>query len=179
MTTLNEKLGKTFHLSLLRKKLIRLGLPKVRDWETLAIQRGCSHYQNYSCEVDDPGEQLSNEELGLALLLGENPYNPRSVRIAVQLLSGPIDLQTVILIAERERLLPLLNHLASEVLRYEPDDRAWKFIKAKTPKSDFPSGVLPHHSRFVLDQGTFVSPEKRFHVLRPIKEHSRSPSQQT
>ena len=82
MKTLNEKLGKTFHHSLLRRKLIRLGLPQVRDWETLAIQRGCSHYQNNSCTVDDPGEQLSNEELGLALLLGEDPYKPRNIRIS-------------------------------------------------------------------------------------------------
>ena len=70
-------LGMTYHRSPLRMKMIRLGLSDPKQWQTLAVQRGCDHYPPVTDRVEDPGSSiLSNEELALSLLLGELPYDP-------------------------------------------------------------------------------------------------------
>ena len=168
MRTLNEMLGMTYHLSTLRRKLIRLGLSDPKEWQTLAVQRGCNHYPVDSDPVEDPGfDVLSNEELGLAMLLGELPYDPQRIRVAAQLLSGEIKVEEVLLIAERERLESLLNRLAEDILSFGVEHENWQIILESTIAKDFPIGVLPHRSRYVVDQGNFVPEEKRYQILKP------------
>ena len=79
MKTLNEMLGMSYHMSPLRMKMLRLGLPDPKQWQTLAVQRGCDHYPAVTDRVGDPGPSvLSNEELALSLLLGE-PHMTRKL----------------------------------------------------------------------------------------------------
>lgn len=168
MKTLNQMLGMTYHLSPLRRKLIRLGLADFKEWQTLAVQRGCTHYPAVSDPVDDPGlEILSNEELGLVLLLGELPYDPQAIRIAAQLLSGVIDVDEVLAIAERERLEHLLHRMAGDILSFGIEHENWRKILESTKPRDFPEGVLPHRSRYVADQGNYVPASERYKILKP------------
>ena len=168
MKTLNQMLGMTYHLSPLRRKLIRLGLADFKEWQTLAVQRGCTHYPAVSDPVEDPGlEALSNEELGLVLLLGELPYDPQAIRIAAQLLSGVIDVDEVLAVAERERLEHLLHRMAEDILSFGIQHENWSTILESTMPRDFPVGVLPHRSRYVADQGNYVPKEDRYQILKP------------
>ena len=50
MKKLNQVLGMTYHFSPLRKKMERIGL---LQWQTLAVQRGCTHYPTVSKPVKD------------------------------------------------------------------------------------------------------------------------------
>ena len=170
MRTLNEMLGMTYHFSTLRRKLIRLGLSDSKQWQTLAVQRGCKHYPPVSAPVSDPGlEMLSNEELGLALLLGELPYDPQAIRVAAQLLSGEIDVDEVLEIAERERLGHLLHRIAEDILSFGIELKNWNKMLESTKPRDFPIGVLPHRSRYLADQGNYVPEEERYQILKPSR----------
>lgn len=74
-------------------KMLRLGLSDPKQWQTLAVQRSCDHYPPTTDRVDDPGiDILSNEELGLSLLLGELPYDPQAIRVSAHLLSGDVNI---------------------------------------------------------------------------------------
>ena len=107
MKTLNEMLGMTYHISPLRMKMLRLGLPDPKQWQTLAVQRGCDHYPAVTGRVGDPGLSiLSNEELALSLLFGELPYDPQAIRVSAQLFSGDVNIIKILRIAELERLKP-------------------------------------------------------------------------
>jgi len=161
-------LGMTYHISSLKRKLIRLGLSDPKEWQTLAVQHGCNHYSVDSDPVEDLGfDVLSNEELGLAMLLGELPYDPQRIRVAAQLLSGEIKVKEVLLIAEREMLESLLNRLAEDILSFGVGRENWQIILESTIAKDFQIGVLPHRSCYVVDQGNFVSEEKRYQILKP------------
>ena len=79
MVTLNQSLHRTSHYSLLMRKSAKLGFYEVKELIQLAAQRGCSHYSNVldNGEVKDPGQdQLSDNELVILLLHGNNQYEP-------------------------------------------------------------------------------------------------------
>ena len=167
MKKLNQVLGMTYHFSPLRKKMERLGLGNPLQWQTLAVQRGCTHYPTVSKPVEDPGlDLLSNEELGLSLLLGELPYDPQAIRVAAQLLSGEVDVEKVLLIAKRERLECLLNRIASDILSFGINHSNWQKILDSTNSRKFPEAVLPHPTRYVVDQGNYVPRNQRFKILQ-------------
>jgi len=167
MKKLNQVLGMTYHFSPLRKKMERIGLENPLQWQTLAVQRGCTHYPTVSTPVEDPGlDFLSNEELGLALLLGELPYDPQAIRVSAQLLSGEIDVGKLLFVAKRERLECLLNRIASDILSFGIDHSNWQKILDSTNSREFPEAVLPHPSRYVVDQGNYVARNQRFKILQ-------------
>ena len=167
MKKLNQVLGMTYHFSPLRKKMERIGLENPLQWQTLAVQRGCTHYPTVTKPVEDPGlDLLSNEELGLALLLGELPYDPQAIRISAQLLSGKVDVERVLSIAKRERLESLLNRIASDILSFGISHSNWQKILDSTNSREFPDAVLPHPSRYVVDQGNYVPRNQRFKILQ-------------
>jgi len=148
-------------------KLHRLGLPDPKQWQTLAVQRGCTHYPTVSKPVEDPRlDLLSNEELGLSLLLGELPYDPQAIRVSAQLLSGEVDVERVLLIAKWERLESLLNRIASDILSFGIEHKNWKRILDATNSREFPEAVLPHPTRYVVDQGNYVPHNQRFKILQ-------------
>jgi hypothetical protein len=100
-------------------KMLRLGLSDPKQWQTLAVQRGCDHYPPVTDRVEDPGiSALSNEELALSLLLGELPHDPQAIRVSAQLLSGDVNIIKILRIAELERLKPLLHRLAKDILSF-------------------------------------------------------------
>jgi hypothetical protein len=168
MKTLNEMLGMTYHMSPLRMKMLRLGLPDPKQWQTLAVQRGCDHYPAVTDRVEDPGTSvLSNEELALSLLLGELPYDPQAIRVSAQLLSGDVNIIKILRIAELERLKPLLHRLSKDILSFGLEHKNWKEILDATFAKDFPEGVLPHPTRYVVDQGNYVPENQRYRILAP------------
>ncbi len=167
MKKLNQVLGMTYHFSPLRKKMERIGLENPLQWQTLAVQRGCTHYPTVSKPVEDPGlDLLSNEELGLSLLLGELPYDPQAIRVSAQLLSGEVDVERVLLIAKWERLESLLNRIASDILSFGINHSNWQKILDSTQSREFPEAVLPHPTRYVVDQGNYVPHNQRFKILQ-------------
>ena len=97
----------TYHMTPLSMKMLRLGLPDPKQWQTLAVQRGCDHYPAVTDRVGDPGPSvLSNEGLALSLLFGDLPYDPQAIRVSAQLLSGDVNIIKILRIAELERLKP-------------------------------------------------------------------------
>jgi hypothetical protein len=157
----------TYHFSPLRKKLNRLGLSDPKEWQTIAVQRGCDHYPAVTDRVEDPGTSvLSNEELALSLLLGELPYDPQSIRVSAQLLSGDVNIIKILRIAELERLKPLLHRLAKDILSFGLEHKNWKEILDATFEKDFLEGDLPHPTRYVVDQGNYVPHNQRFKILQ-------------
>ena len=109
-------LGVTYHMSPLRMKMIRLGLPDSKQRQTLAFQRGCDSYHAVTDRVEDPGiSALSNKELALSLLLGELPYDPQAIRVSGQLFSGDVTIIKILRIAESERLKPFLHLLSNAI----------------------------------------------------------------
>ena len=90
-------------------------------------------------------EHLSNEELGLSLLLGELPYDPQAIRISEQLLSGEVDVEKVLFIAEQERLEFLLNRMANDILSFGMSHLNWE-------KSSFKPEVVNSLRQFYLIQ---------------------------
>ena len=160
----------TYHKSPLRMKMHRLGLHDPKQLQTLAVQRRFDHYPALTKQVEDPGTSvLSNEELALSLLLGELPYDPQAIRVSAQLLSGDVNIIKILRIAELERLKPLLHRLAKDILSFGLEHKNWKEILDATFEKDFPEGVLPHPTRYVVDQGNYVPENQRYLILTPKK----------
>ena len=91
--TLAHKLGDTAHVSGLAIHLARQSAAGVRLPEWLlkvAVERGAKHYQrdfDPALPADLPA--ISDEEIGVALCLGQNAYNLDALRVAAQFLSSP------------------------------------------------------------------------------------------
>ena len=167
-------LGMTYHKSPMRMKMLRLGLSDPKQWQTLAVQRGCDHYPPITDRVQDPGSSiLSNEELALSLLLGELPYDPKAIRVSAQLLSGDVNIIKILRIAELERLKPLLHRLAKDILSFGLEHKTWEEILDATSAKKFPEGVLPHPTRYVVDQGNYVPKNQRYRIITPKRTSLR------
>jgi hypothetical protein len=154
--TLAEKLGTTTHLSPLLQKARRLGLGP-RELEILAVQRGCGHYANGS-EPTTPlarEEQLSNEELAIALLSPALPYDPHSIRCGAAMVGAfGNNPQRLAQMAILERAIVPLKYVAEAGQKFEPENRFWSELLAVLPRMPPPkSGVLPHPTRFVAMTG--------------------------
>jgi len=161
-------LGMTYHKSPMRMKMLRLGLSDPKQWQTLAVQRGCDHYPPITDRVQDPGSSiLSNEELALSLLLGELPYDPKAIRVSAQLLSGDVNIIKILRIAQLERLKPLLHRLAKDILSFGLEHKTWEEILDATSAKKFPEGVLLHPTRYVVDQGNYVPKNQRYRIITP------------
>jgi hypothetical protein len=98
---------------------------------------------------------LSHEELGVALCLGQHPYNSTFIRAAAQLLSseytnGP----KLARLAVMERVEPVLFYIASIASRFVPEAHPWAYLLRHLPRRlDCPPDILPHWSRFVSQTG--------------------------
>src|SRR5437762_909324 len=149
--TLARKLGTTAHLSPLLRKALRLGLGP-RELETLAVQRGCQHYSDGS-EPERPlvsEEQLSNEELAIALLSTALRYDPHSIRCGAAMLSaegnGPRRLAHL---AVMERAVAVVRYVAEAGRKFEPQNEFWQRLLDALPPGAAPRpGVMPHPTRF-------------------------------
>ena len=91
-TTLAHKLGDTVHVSGLAIRLARLSGADDRLPEWLlktAVERGAKHYQrDFDPSLPPDNPDISDEEIGVALCLGQMPDQPWLIRAAAQLLSS-------------------------------------------------------------------------------------------
>ncbi len=157
MSTLARRLGTTTHLSPLLHKARRLGLTAPRALQTLAVQRGCLHYQRGDEPVVELAarEQFSDEELALALLCVALPYDPHSIRCGAAMLGAKgNDPRRLARLAVMERSESVVRHVAEAGQRFEPQNEFWPALLTALPPSAPPKeGVLPHPTRFVAMTG--------------------------
>lgn len=178
--TLAARLGTAPHISGLRQKARRLGLPGLDDLANEAVARGCYHYSpgfDHGLRSRVSERDFPNCELAIALLTIANRYDPRILRIGAMLLGAEgNDPRTLARLAVWERCEGVVRYLVTCALRYEPGSPFWLELLAALPPGPMPKeGVLPHHSRFALDPGliapkTFGKPN----WLRPRVQRSVS-----
>jgi hypothetical protein len=157
---LARRLGDAAHVSPLLRQICQLtGCSEDRVCEWLlksAVQRGASHYgRNFSSDLPSDHAELSNEEIAVALCLGQHPYNSTFIRAAAQLLSSPqTDAPRLAKLAVMERVEPVLRYIATIAARYAPDAHPWAYLLRELPQRlACPADALPHWSRFVSQTG--------------------------
>ena len=135
------------------------GCPEDRIGEWLlkcAVRRGASHYErDFPDDLPPDHRELKNEELAVALCLGQHPYNSAFIRAAAQLLSSPsTDAPKLARLAVMERVEPTLLHIAAVAARFAPEAPPWAYLLHHLPQRlAWPPDALPHWSRFVSQTG--------------------------
>ena len=135
------------------------GCPEDRIGEWLlkcAVGRGASHYErDFPDDLPPDHRELKNEELAVALCLGQHPYNSAFIRAAAQLLSSPsTDAPKLARLAVMERVEPTLLHIAAVAARFAPEAPPWAYLLHHLPQRlAWPPDALPHWSRFVSQTG--------------------------
>ena len=126
MITLARRLSTPAHHSLLLRKASRLGLHGAPALISLAVARGCLHYQGGLEPVPSappPRTAFSDEELAIALLSPCLPYSPRAIRVGAQMLgSRGNQPRQLALLARRERAEAVVRHLATTGQQTEPHE---------------------------------------------------------
>lgn len=159
MPSLARQLGETAPSSFLLRKARRLGLVGLDAFIELAAARGCDHYRPSSLRgVKDPGHDcLSDEELTILLLLGENVYAPKAVRCAAQLARSPrIKASHLADLAIQHKASRVLFHIARAGSLHDPEGvDFWQALLSRLPSTSYPELEvdLPHWSRFVSMPG--------------------------
>lgn len=164
----------TTPVSPLRRKARRLGIDSVDRMIAVAVARGCRHYApTVRAPVSPPAlSDLSNEELTILLLLGENSYEPYAIRCAAQLARSPdVDPARLSFMAVREKTERVLAHIARSGIAHDCEGQGfWTSVLAHlhlTGTREEPD--LPHWTRFVsmpgLQRGgvaptTWLTPER-------------------
>src|SRR5215468_2091094 len=90
--TLAQKLGDVTHISPLLRKVQELSGcsgEQLGEWLLkCAVERGATHYRRaFDSGLPPDHPELSNEELGIAMVLAHHPFDPMLIRAAAQLLS--------------------------------------------------------------------------------------------
>lgn len=111
--TLAHELGDVPHVSGLLRRIAQLSDAgeRVAEWLfKVAIVRGASHYRrNFDPALLADLPAISDEEIGVALCLGQNPYSLDALRVAAQFLSSPrINATRLCSLAVQERCEPVL-----------------------------------------------------------------------
>ncbi len=159
VTSLAHRLGTPAHVSGLAIRLARSSGAgdRLPEWLLkVAVERGARHYQrdfDPALPSDDPA--ISDEEIGVALCLGQLPYNLDNLRAAAQLLSSPrVDAAKLCRLAVRERCEPVLRHIATVAERFAPTLEPWAFLRQHLPARHVPRlDALPHWTRLVSHTG--------------------------
>jgi hypothetical protein len=157
--TLARRLGDTPHLSGLAIRLARLSGAgdRLPDWLLkVAVERGARHYQrdfDPTLPPDNPG--TPDEEIGVALCLGQMPDNPWLIRAAAQLLSSArVDPQRLARLAEMERVEPVFLHIAAACARVDAKMEPWATLRNQLrPRRTVRTDALPHWTRFAILPG--------------------------
>jgi hypothetical protein len=158
-TPLARKLGDTTHVSCLVIRLERLSGAAERLPEWLlktAVERGAKHYQRHfdpSLPPDNPA--ISEEEIGVALCLGQMPDEPWFIRAAAQLLSSPqVNPQRLVRLAAMERVEPVLLHIAAACQRAGEASEPWNTLRRQLHlRRSVRTDALPHWTRFAILPG--------------------------
>jgi hypothetical protein len=160
--TLARRLGEPAHVSGLAIRLARVSGAGDRLPEWLlktAVQRGASHYQrDFDPSLPPDNPEISDEEIGIALCLGQQAYNPDNLRAAAQLLSSPrVDGSRLCRLAVQERCEPVLLHVAATAKRFVPAMEPWAYLRLHlSPRSVPRTDALPHWTRLVSHTGVTV-----------------------
>lgn len=158
-TTLAERLADTVHVSGLAIRLARLSGSGSRLPEWLlktAVARGAKHYQrDFDPLLPPDNPAISDEEIGVALCLGQMPDDPWFIRAAAQLLSSPrVDAQRLVRLAQMERVEPVLLHIAAACERAGAVSEPWATLQRKLhPRRTVRTEALPHWTRFAMLPG--------------------------
>ncbi len=157
--TLAQKLGDTAHVSGLAIRLARASGAGERLPEWLfkvAVARGAKHYQrDFDPTLPPDNPSISDEEIGVALCLGQMPYSLDALRVAAQLLSSPrTDATRLCRLAEQERCEPVLLHIAEVAQQYAPEQEPWATLRNQLHPRHVPrTDALPHWTRLVSHTG--------------------------
>jgi len=178
---LAELLGMPVHRSLLLRKIRSYGADTPEKLVSLAVQRGCYHYENDIKMPFVPKTVLSDEQLAVALISPNNPFHPHLVRAGAQLLSGDdVNIKMLVSEAVKERAGEVLLHIAKAGQRSEPDNPKWSqliqlILQACRHLNQVKPGILPSDSRFRIETG-FGDRKKLPRInktwLRPIRTGS-------
>ena len=157
---LARRLGDTVHVSPLLHKIGQLSGcfdDRVGEWLLkCAVGRGASHYErDFSTDLPPDNPELGDEEIAVALCLGQHPYNSTFIRAAAQLLSSPTtDPVRLARLAVMERVEPVLFYVAGVAARFAPDAQPWAYLLWYLPQRlPCPPDAFPHWSRFVSQTG--------------------------
>ena len=158
-TTLARQLGDSAHISGLAIQLARSSGAGERLPEWLlkvAVERGATHYQrdfDPSLPPDNPA--IADEEIGVALCLGQMPNEPWLIRAAAQLLSSPrVNPQRLARLAEMERVEPVFLHIAAACARVDEALEPWATLRQQLhPRRIVRTDALPHWTRFAILAG--------------------------
>lgn len=156
--TLAATLSMTTPVSPLLRKAKRLGIHGLEDMISLAVARGCTHYARMMPKQhrQDLAHDLSDAELTILLLIGENPYSPAAIRCAGQMARSPhVDVQELARLAVQEKCERVLIHIARAGLLHDPDGHSfWEELTHALPAlPEGPEPELPHWSRFMSMPG--------------------------
>ena len=132
--TLACKLGDVPHVSGLLRRVAQLsGAGEcVADWLLkVAIARGTNHYQrNFDPTLPADLPAICDEEIGVALCLGQNPYHLDALRVTAQFLSSPrINAARLCRLAEQERRDLVLLHIAQGARQFVPQQEPWATLR--------------------------------------------------
>ena len=110
-----------------------------------AVERGASHYQRgFPDDLPPDQPNLTDEEIGIALCLGEHTYNSAFIRAAAQLLSSPrTDCTRLARLAVMERVEPVLLYIAQVASRFAPEAQPWGYLRAHLPEKKISSSKCP------------------------------------
>jgi len=159
VATLAKKLGDTAHVSGLAIHLARVSGAGKRLPEWLlkvAIERGAKHYQrDFDPALPPDNPTISDEEIGVALCLGQMPDDPWFIRAAAQLLSSPrVDPVRLARLAEMERVEPVFLHIAAAAERVDASLEPWATLRRLLhPRRVVRTDALPHWTRFAILPG--------------------------
>jgi predicted aldo/keto reductase-like oxidoreductase len=135
----------------------------------VAVARGARHYErSFDPTLPPDNPTVTNEEIGIALCLGQHAYSLDQLRAAAQLLSSPrIDAAKLVRLAVQERCEPVLLHIANVALKFAPELEPWATLRHQLPPRPVPrTEVLPHWTRLVSHSGVTCDGESRTDWLR-------------
>jgi len=157
--TLAQRLGDTAHVSGLAIRLARVSGAGERLPEWLlkvAVERGAKHYQrDFDPSLPPDNPSISDEEIGVALCLGQMPYNLDALRVAAQFLSSPkVDANQLCWLGVLERCEPVFLHIAEIARQHAPHQEPWVTLRNQLRPRSVPRGdALPHWTRVVSYSG--------------------------
>jgi hypothetical protein len=158
-TTLAWRLGEVPHVSGLLRRLARSSGAgnRVTEWLfKVAVERGARHFER-ELDASLPADcrDITDEEIGIALCLGEQPYDLDRLRAAAQLLSSPeVGASRLCRLAIQERCEPVLLHIANLAGRFSPELHPWALVRRHLPpRAVSRTDALPHWSRLVSHTG--------------------------
>ena len=165
--SLSETLSTTTPVSPLLRKARRLGVCGLEEIIALAVARGCKHYARAQAAIDD-GEcfqEISDAELTILLLIGENPYDPHAIRCAGQMARSPnVNAARLAKLAIMEKCERVLAHIARAGVTHDADGHGFwqELLNALPLMPEAPEPDLPHWTRFVsmpgIQRSEMVSP---------------------